>query len=67
MKREHGGAVRRVAFNDVVVYGTTVAYSTIYGTSPTLVVATSNGTMKPVSAMADHYTRNKAPELCTCA
>ena len=40
LKREHGGAVRRVAFNDVIDYGTTMANSNIYDTLPTRVVAT---------------------------
>ena len=61
LKRKQEGAVKRVAFNDAIDYGTTMAYSTIYGTSPKLVVATANGTMKSVSAMADHYTK-KAPK-----
>ena len=45
LKREHGGAVRRVAFNDVIGYGTAVAHSAIYDTLPKRVVGTSNGTM----------------------
>ena len=53
-------AMRRVASNDVIDYGTTVAYSTIYGASLKLVVATSHGAMKLVSAMADHYTGKSA-------
>ena len=60
MKREQASAVRRVTFSDTVDYGTTVAYSTIYGVSPTLVVATANGTIKSVSAMADHDTGKKS-------
>ena len=52
--------MRRVAFNDVIDYGTTKAYSTIYDTLPKNVVATSNGTMKLVSHMADHYTGKNA-------
>ena len=60
LKSENGGAMRRVAFNDVIDHGTTVAYSTIYDTLPKRVVATSNGIMKMVSDMADHYTGKNA-------
>ena len=52
--------MRRVALNDVIDHGTTVAYSTIFDTLPTRVMATSNGTMKMVSDMADHYTGKSA-------
>ena len=52
--------MRHVAFNDVIDHGTTVAYSTIYDTFPKRVMATSNGTMKMVSDMADHYTGKSA-------
>ena len=55
-KRERGGAVKRVTFKDQIDYGTTMAYSAIYGTLPKLVVATTNGTMTVVSTLADIYT-----------
>ena len=54
-----GGAVKRVTFDDDVDFGTTMAYSTAYGTLAKLVVATATGTMKSVSALADHYTGSK--------
>ena len=54
LEREQEGAVRRVTFNDEINYGTTMAYSTIYGTLPKLDVATATGTMKAVSTSADH-------------
>ena len=60
LKRENGGAMKRFACNGVIGHGTTVAYSNIYDTLPTRVVATSNGTMKMVSDMADHYTGKSA-------
>ena len=60
LKHEHGGAMRLVAFHDVIDHGTTVAYSTIYDTLPKRVVATSNGTITMVSYMADHYTGKSA-------
>ena len=60
LKRDNGGAMRRVAFNDVIDHGTTVVYSTIYGTLQKRGVATSNGTMEMVSDMADHYTGKNA-------
>ena len=56
LKRGHDSAVRRVAFNDNIDYGITLAHSTVYGTLPKLVVATATGTMKVVSTTADHYT-----------
>ena len=40
LKRERGGAARRVAFNDVIDCGTTAAHPTIYDTLPKRVVAT---------------------------
>lgn len=60
VKREQDSAVKRVTLNDTVDYGTTMAYSTIYGTLPKLVVATAAGTMKAVSNTADHYTGKSA-------
>lgn len=60
VQREKDSAVKRVTFNDSVDYGTTMAYSTIYGTLPKLVVATAAGTMKAVSNTADHYTGKSA-------
>ena len=49
-----------MTFNDAIDYGTTLAYSAIFGASPKHVVATANGTIKPISAMADHYTGKRA-------
>ena len=60
LKREQDSAVKRVTFNDTIDHGTTMAYSTIYGTPPTLVVAAAAGTMKAVSTTADHYTGQNA-------
>ena len=51
---------KAVAVHDVVDYGTTIAYSTVCGTLPTLVVATATDTIKTVSTLADHYTGNNA-------
>ena len=59
MQREQKGAVRRVTFNDEIDYGTTIAYSTVYGNLPKRVVATTTGTMKTVSTLADHCTGQK--------
>ena len=56
LKREREGAVKRVIFIDQIDDGTTMAYSTTYGTLPKLVVATANGTMQAVSTLANHYT-----------
>ena len=54
VQREQKGAVQRetkdVNFNVVVDYGTTIAYSTVYGT----VVATAAGTMITTSTLANH-------------
>ena len=52
--------MKRVTFNDDIDYCTTMAYSTIYGTVPKLVVATATGTMEVVSTLADHYTGKSA-------
>ena len=60
LKREKDSALKRVTFNDTIDYGTTMAYSTSYGTLPKLVVATAAGTMKAVSTTADHYTEKSA-------
>ena len=56
LKRDQDCAVKRVTFIDTIYYDTTMAYSTIHGTLPKLVVATAAGTMKAVSTTADHYT-----------
>ena len=60
VQRKHKGAVQRetetVTFNGAIDYGSTIVYSAVHSTLPALVVATSAGTMKSGSAMADHYT-----------